>query len=291
MKKMTHCILHFAATLSMLLIGAGARAEEILGQPLPKQIGMQAAASPTKEKITAFHDVLLMPIITAITIFVFILLLIIIVRFNAKANPTPSKTTHNTMLEVVWTLVPVLILVAIAIPSMKLLYYADKTVDAEMTLKAIGNQWYWGYEYPDHGVSLTANMIPDAEIKEGQVRLLSTDNPVVLPVDTNIRILTTANDVIHAWTVPAFGVKIDAVPGRLNETWVRITKEGTYFGQCSEICGINHAFMPIEIKAVSKSAFARWVKTQGGKMPEAASNDIPPAPVALQETSTEETGE
>lgn len=239
------------------------------GQAVDWQIGFQPPASPMKEKMEGFHNHLLMPVITITTIFVMGLLLYVIVRFNEKSNPKPSKTTHNTMLEVIWTLVPVLILVAIVIPSMQMLYYVDRTHDAEMTLKITGYQWYWGYEYPDQGgVNFLANLVPEAELKEGQPRLLATDNAVVLPVDTNIRILVTASDVLHAWAVPAFGVKMDAVPGRLNETWVKIDKEGTYYGQCSELCGTNHGFMPIEVHAVSKEEFAAWVAKQGGKMPE-----------------------
>jgi len=255
---MKHMLSFFAAFLS----ASPAFAE--LGQPVPGAIGLQAAASPMKERMIEFHDHLLMPIITGIVVFVLCLLLYVVLRFNAKTNPVPSKTAHNTMLEVVWTLIPVLILVVIVIPSMKMLYYVDKSADTEMTLKAIGNQWYWSYEYPDNGnISITANMVPEKELKPGQPRLLATDNAVVLPVDTNIKLLTTAADVIHSWAVPAFGIKIDAVPGRLNETWMRIDKEGTFYGQCSEICGQGHGFMPIEIHAVSKAAFAEWVKKHG----------------------------
>lgn len=238
-------------------------------QPENWGMGMVGSAGPVKDEMIWFHDALLLPIITVIALFVLGLLVWVVVRYNAKANPVPSKTTHNTMLEVVWTLIPVLILVVIIVPSMKLLYYSDRTVEAEMTLKAVGYQWYWGYEYPDHGeVTFMSNLVPDDQLKEGQLRLLSTDNPVVLPVDTNVRILTTAMDVLHAWAVPALGVKIDAVPGRINETWLRAEKEGVYYGQCSELCGDRHGFMPIEIHIVSKPAFAQWVAAQGGKMPE-----------------------
>lgn len=256
---------YISAFLTSILMSAPAFAT--LGQPVPKGILLQDSASPMKEKMTHFHDYILFPLITAITIFVFVLLLIVIVRFNKKANPTPSKTTHNTLLEVVWTLVPVLILVVVAIPSMKMLYYVDKTVDAQMTVKAIGYQWYWGYEYPDNGgVNFLSNMVQDKDLRPGQPRLLATDNAVVLPIDTDIKILTTAADVIHSWAVPALGIKLDAIPGRLNETWVRIDKEGTFYGQCSQLCGQNHAFMPIEVRAVSKAAFADWLKKQGGKV-------------------------
>ena len=246
----------------------------VLGQPVPDALGLQEAATPMKERMIDFHDNLLMPIITAISIFVLLLLLIVIIRFNSKVNPVPSKTTHNTMLEVIWTLVPVIILVLVAIPSMKMLYYVDRTTEATLTLKVIGNQWYWGYEYPDNGVTFTSNIIKDKDGNfAGEPRLLQTDNPVVLPVNTKIKILTAANDVIHSWAVPSFGVKLDAVPGRINETWVEIDKEGTFYGQCSQLCGQNHAYMPIEVKAVSKEEFAKWVHGQKGHMP----GDAPPA--------------
>lgn len=230
--------------------------------PQQTQLGFNDAASPQMKRLVAFHDDLLMPIITITTIFVLALLLVTMVRFNSHANKEPSSTTHNVPLEILWTIVPVIILIVIAVPSFKLLFYLSKTPETEMTLKVTGYQWYWGYEYPDQeGINFLSYMIPDEDIneKKGQRRLLSTDNPVVLPIDTNIEIIITAADVLHAWTVPAFGVKKDAVPGRLNQTWVRIDEPGTYFGQCSEICGINHAFMPIEIKAVSKEEFKRWL--------------------------------
>jgi cytochrome c oxidase subunit II len=231
----------------------------LAGKPEPWQMGMQEAVTPVAERLHEFHDFTLY-IIVAITIFVLLLLLYVIVRFNEKANPVPSKTTHNVVIEVIWTVIPVLILIVIAIPSFKLLYYSDRTVNPEMTLKVTGYQWYWGYEYPDQGgINFTANMIADKDLQEGQVRQLSTDNPVVIPVDTNIQVLVTAADVLHAFAVPAFGVKKDAVPGRTNETWMRVTKEGTYYGQCSELCGTGHGFMPLEFKVVSKDAFKEWV--------------------------------
>jgi len=239
------------------------------GQPYNWQLGFQPPVSPVKEQMEYFHNVLLMPIITGIVVLVMLLLLYVMIRFNAKANPVPSKTTHNTLLEVIWTLGPVLILLAIVLPSMKLLYFGDRTADAEMTLKVTGYQWYWGYNYPDHGdIEFNAYLVKKEDLAPGQVPLLSTDAPVVVPVDTNIRILVTASDVLHAWAMPSAGVKIDAVPGRTNETWMRLTKEGTYYGQCSELCGKDHGFMPIEVHAVSKEKFAQWVVEQGGKMPE-----------------------
>lgn len=212
------------------------------------------------EKIIEFHNLLLI-IEGLIVLLVMGLLGYIILRFNAKANPVPSKTTHNTVLEVIWTAVPILILVAIAIPSMKLLYYSDKAQDAEMTLKVTGHQWYWSYSYPDQGeFEFDSTMIPDEDLKKDQPRLLSTDNPVVLPINTTIRILLASDDVIHNWAVPSLGLKTDATPGRTNEAWVRINSEGSYYGMCSELCGINHAYMPIHIEAVSKEAFAAWAK-------------------------------
>ncbi len=230
----------------------------------PLQLGLPEAASPQMERIVAFHDGILLYTITAIVILVSLLLLWVMFRYNAKTNPTPSKTTHHVMLEVLWTVVPIVILIVILIPSFKMLYYLDRTENPEMTLKITGHQWYWEYEYPDHdALNFSSYMIPDEEIdtSKGQRRLLSTDNPVVLPIDTNITLQITAENVIHAFAMPAFGLKKDAVPGRLSEIWVRIEKTGTYFGQCSEICGINHAYMPIEIKAVTKEEFQEWLKT------------------------------
>ena len=228
-------------------------------QPRDWQLGLQPAASTTMERVVDLHD-LLMVVITLITVFVVALLLYVMFRFSERRNPTPSKTTHNTVIEVLWTTVPVIILVIIAIPSFKLLYYADRVEDAEMTIKAIGHQWYWSYEYPDHGdFTFDGIMLSDDERKEGQPRLLATDTFVVLPIDTKIRLLVTADDVLHAFALPAFGIKLDANPGKINETWMEITREGTYYGQCSEICGAGHSYMPIAIKAVSKAAFDEWV--------------------------------
>ncbi len=232
------------------------------------QYGFPEAVTPVAEEIHKFHD-MMMYIITGITIFVLVLLVYVVLRFNEKANPTPSKTTHNVPLEVIWTLVPVLILLAIVVPSFRLLYFTDRVVDPEMTVKVTGYQWYWGVEYPDHdGVNFMSYMVPDEDIKpeEGQKRLLSVDNPMYLPVDTTIQIDVTAADVLHSFAMPAFGIKTDAVPGRMNQTWVRIEKEGTYFGQCSELCGANHAFMPMEVRAVSKEEFAEWIEAKKAEM-------------------------
>ncbi len=212
------------------------------------------------EKIVELHDFMLW-MVFLIPAFVLIVIGYIAIRYNKKANPKPQTFTHNTLIEVIWTVVPIIILIIIAIPSIKLLYFMDKVVDAEMTLKVTGKQWYWTYEYPDHDdITFDSNMIPDDEIKEGQIRLLETDNRVVLPVGTDIRLLFASADVIHAWALPQLGVKIDTVPGRLNESWVHINEVGTYRGQCSELCGINHAYMPIVVDAVSKEDFAKWIE-------------------------------
>ncbi|MCH8112358.1 MAG: cytochrome c oxidase subunit II [Proteobacteria bacterium] len=211
------------------------------------------------ERINGFHNFVLI-ITILIALFVTLLLGYVMVRFRASANPVPSKTTHNPLLEVLWTVIPVLILAVIAVPSFRLLYFQDAVPDPEMTLRVTGSQWFWTYEYPDNGnFVFDAVMLQDDELADGQFRLLETDNRVVLPVDTNIRIEITADDVLHSWAVPAFGIKTDAVPGRNNTTWTRIEKEGVYYGQCTELCGINHGFMPIVVEAVSKEQFEAWV--------------------------------
>lgn len=240
-----------------------------IGQPYPWEIALQPSASPVRDLTEHFYGKILEPLTIGIAAFVLILLLYVIVRYNSKMNPVPSTTTHNTPLEVVWTLVPILILASIAVPSFKLLYYSDKTADAGLTVKVTGYQWYWGYEYPDNGdISFMSNYIHKEDLKPGQLRLLSTDNPLVVPVDTNVRVLITSADVIHSWSVPAFGVKLDAVPGRINETWFRAEKEGTFYGECSQLCGAGHGYMPIEVKAVSKEDYANFIHAHGGKMPD-----------------------
>ena len=245
------------AVLAGALGAAGAAAAQA---PSDWEVDFQTALSPSMERIVDFNFMVTI-IIVVITAFVFGLMAWIVYRYNARRNPTPSKTTHNTMLEVAWTIVPVIILLVIAVPSFRLLYYVDTVEDADMTLKAIGHQWYWSYEYPDHGdFTFDALMLEDDELEEGQLRLLETDEAVVLPAGATIRLLTTADDVIHSWAVPALGVKMDSVPGRVNETWFRINREGTYYGQCSELCGTLHGFMPIKIEAVSQEAFDAWVE-------------------------------
>ena len=246
-----------AAVLAGALGAAGTAAAQA---PSDWEVDFQTALSPSMERIVDFNFMVTI-IIVVITAFVFGLMAWIVYRYNARRNPTPSKTTHNTMLEVAWTIVPVIILLVIAVPSFRLLYYVDTVEDADMTLKAIGHQWYWSYEYPDHGdFTFDALMLEDDELEEGQLRLLETDEAVVLPAGATIRLLTTADDVIHSWAVPALGVKMDSVPGRVNETWFQINREGTYYGQCSELCGTLHGFMPIKIEAVSQEAFDAWVE-------------------------------
>ncbi|RYY32032.1 MAG: cytochrome c oxidase subunit II, partial [Sphingomonadales bacterium] len=249
-----------------------------IGQPTDGLYGLQEQVTPNGREAHWFHNWILVPLITLISIFVLVLLIYVIIRYRRAANPVPSKTSHNVTIEILWTLIPVLILVAIAIPSIKLLAAQFKPAPKEaVTLKAIGNQWFWSYEYPDHGgIQLTANMLKEkSEVAAGQrfrtdadgPRLLATDTRVVLPVGVPIRLLTTAQDVIHSWAMPAFWIKLDAVPGRINETSFIIEKPGVYYGQCSELCGARHAYMPIAVEAVSPEVFAQWVASKGGTMP------------------------
>ena len=252
-------LITLAPMTALLIFGATGNAFAG-GRSEPWQMGFQPAGSPVMERITEFHNLVLV-IEVSIVALVLGLMCYIIVRFNAKANPVPSKTTHNTLLEVVWTVVPLLILIVVAVPSLKLLYYSDRVENTEMTLKVTGNQWFWSYTYPDHGgFEFDSVIVPDDELKAGQPRLLTVDNEVVLPAETNIRLLFTSADVIHNWGVPSLGLKLDTVAGRISETWVRINKQGNYYGMCSELCGVNHGFMPIHIKAVSKADFEAWTK-------------------------------
>ncbi len=247
-----------AAMMMPVLVGSGA-ALAGTGQPSPWQLGLQGAASPVMENIIWFHDFLLW-LIVAITLFVLALLVIVVVRFNSKANPIPSKTTHHTLLEVMWTLVPVVILVAIAVPSFKLLFLQTTIPQADLTIKATGKQWYWSYTYPDAKFEFDSLMVQDKDRKPDQPRLLAVDNDVVVPVNKVVRVQVIGADVIHAFAVPSFGIKIDAIPGRLNETWFKATREGVYYGQCSELCGKDHAYMPIAVRVVSEQAYAAWLE-------------------------------
>jgi cytochrome c oxidase subunit 2 len=247
----------FAALTMPAILGAGT-AHAAAGQPTPWQLGLQQSVTPVMDNIIWFHDFLLW-IITAIAGFVLLLLLIVIVRFNARSNPTPSRTTHNTLLEVAWTLVPVAILVAIAVPSFKLLFLQLAIPEADVTVKATGKQWYWSYSYPDSKFEFDSLMLQDKDRKAGQPRLLAVDNDMVVPVNKVVRVQVIGADVIHAFAVPSFGIKIDAVPGRLNETWFKATREGIYYGQCSELCGRDHAFMPIAVRVVSEREYTAWL--------------------------------
>jgi cytochrome c oxidase subunit 2 len=283
----------FWATLAaMALTPAAAFAD----QPKEWEWNFQEPATPVMDAVVQLHDKLLW-IIIIISVFVLGLLLYVIFRFNEKRNPTPSRTTHNTTLEVLWTVIPVLILLFIAfgppMSSFRLLYLADRTSDAQMTIKAIGHQWYWSYEYPDQGkltfdacikTPADKSYIPtcdSADEAPGDLRLLETVNRVIVPVNSNVRLLTTADDVIHSWAMPSFGVKLDAVPGRINETWFRVEREGVYYGQCSELCGLGHGYMPIVVEAVSQAKFDAWVQQQKAAMNGAA----PGTTVAAVESS------
>ena len=249
------------STFALVILGAGAAESGTLGQPSPWEMGFQPAATPIMEFIETFHFWLLV-VITLIMIFVTILLVYVMVRFNAKSNPKPSKVTHNTLLEVVWTVIPVFILVGIAIPSFRLLYDQLELPTSDLTVKAVGTaQWTWTYSYPDNGgFSFDSNMLQDNERKPGQPRLLAVDNELVVPVNKVVRVQVTGEGIIHSFAVPAFGIKIDAIPGRLNETWFKATHEGMFYGQCSELCGKNHAYMPIAVRVVNDRDFAAWLE-------------------------------
>ena len=228
-------------------------------QPKQWQLGFQDSASQSMTEIVSFHNNILLPIIIAISVFVLFLMIYTCIRFRASKNPNPSKTTHNVAVEVLWTLIPCLILIVMAVPSFKLLYKQDTIPKVDVTIKAVGYQWYWGYEYPDENIIFESYMIKEDELKENQPRLLTVDNEVVVPVNKVVKVLITANDVLHAWALPSFGVKRDAVPGRINETWFKAEKVGTYYGQCSELCGIQHAFMPITVRVVTDEEYAIWL--------------------------------
>lgn len=244
-----------------VILGLLASQSAAYAVPLPWQMGFQPAVTPVMQDIEDFHRLLLY-IITAISLFVLVLLLWIMFRYNARRNPIPSKTAHNTILEVAWTIVPVIILVLIAIPSFRLLYFEADIPKPDLTIRAIGKQWSWTYEYPGAGKnfqfdSLGLSDLDDA--KKGEPRLLGVDNAVVVPVNKVVEVQTTGADVIHSWAVPQFGVKMDAVPGRINTTWFKATQIGTYYGECSELCGVHHAFMPIEVRVVSQPAYVAWL--------------------------------
>lgn len=248
----------FTNKLMALMVAVFASGQALAAQPKDWQLNLQEPATENMSRIVQFNDFLLI-LMAIICVFVLALMLYAMIRFNAKRNPEPSKTTHNTLVEVIWTVVPILILVVIAIPSFRLLYFQREIPQADMTVKAVGYQWYWGYEYPDHGgFAFDSLMLNDAE-RGDQPRLLATDTALVVPVGAVVRVVVTSADVLHSWAMPAFGIKMDAVPGRLNEVWFKADKTGTFYGQCSELCGIRHAFMPIRVEVVEPEAFAAWV--------------------------------
>jgi cytochrome c oxidase subunit 2 len=264
------------AVAGMALVTGGTAFAE-LGQPAPWEWTLQESAAPVMDYIIWFHN-WLVGTITVITLFVLALLVMVVVKFNAKANPVPSRTTHNTLIEVAWTLIPVLILVAIAVPSFRLLFLQLDTPKADLTVKATGKQWYWSYAYPDNGKFEFDSLMS----QEKKPRLLGVDNEMVVPVNKVVRVQTTGADVIHAFAVPAFGIKIDAIPGRLNETWFKATKTGMFYGQCSELCGKDHAFMPIAVRVVSDQEFATWVETAKKKFATNPANSYASAGAAAQ---------
>jgi cytochrome c oxidase subunit 2 len=261
-----------------LLASGTALAQEgpMVGAPQPWGLGLQPSGGPIKDAISSFNT-LVFWIIVAITIFVFLLLVWVVLKYRASVNPQPSKTSHNTMLEIAWTVVPVLILVVIAIPSFRLIYYQDRAVDAEMTINVQGRQWYWHYAYPDHGnFTFDSYPVQNEELQAGQIRNLSVDNPLVIPVGANIRILTTGQDVIHSFFVPSLGVQKYTIPGRTLETWIRADRPGIFYGQCNQICGVNHWFMPIEVRAVPREEFNAWTEQARTRF----AQGLPPGPPA-----------
>ena len=284
----------WGAKIGMAALAAGisaqAHADELMGQPTPGGIGLQPAASVMKHKAAFFHNVILLPIITAISLLVLVLLLIIIVRFNKRANPVPAKWSHNTVIEILWTSIPVLILMFIAIFSFQLLYaYADNP-KPDVTVKVTGYQWYWSYEYPDQKIAeYTSNVLSEADAKtQGKPYLLGVDNAMYVPVHSNVRLLITGADVIHDVGVPAFGLKTDAVPGRVNQTWFNAEQTGVFYGQCDQLCGVNHAFMPIEIHVVSRPEFDAWVASKKAPAPAAApASSAAPQKVAAAATAAQ----
>jgi len=258
-----------ACGVTTAIFSAQALAEELVGQPTDKAIGLQPAAAPLKEQAHFFHDAILMPIITAISLLVLFLLLWVIIKYNRRANPTPARWSHNTPIEIIWTVAPVLILMFIAIFSFRLLFQYHDMPRADLTVKATGYQWYWGYEYPDQEIpEYISNMLPEVDAKaRGVPYKLAVNEPIVVPQGAVVRVLTTGADVIHAFAVPAFGIITDAVPGRVNETWFEATTLGTFYGNCRELCGVDHAFMPIEVRVVTRPEFDAWVASKKGGAP------------------------
>jgi cytochrome c oxidase subunit 2 len=267
--------------------GAAAMAQDKFGEPTDRAIDLQPGVTPLREDAIFFHNVILMPIITVITLFVLALLVWVVIRYNKKANPTPAKWSHNTLIEVVWTLAPVLILVFISIFSFKLLFAYNDMPKPDLTIKATGYQWYWGYEYPDQKIGeFVSNILPEDQAKAaGKPYRLAATEPLVVPVNKVVRVQVTGADVIHAFAVPSFGIIIDAVPGRLNEMWFKAERPGVYYGNCRELCGVDHAFMPIEVHVVSQAEFDGWVATKGGSAAGAAPAAAVAAPPAAAPSS------
>ncbi len=265
-----------ATTALGAFVAAPTWAQELVGQPTPGGIGLQAAASPLKHQVHFFHQAVLLPMCVGISLLVLGLLLWIIVRYNKRANPVPAKFSHNTTIEVIWTVVPILILMVIALFSFRLLFSYENMPEPDVRVKITGNQWNWAYEYPDHKVpEYISNILPEDKTTK-QLYRLAADQPIVVPVGATVELLITAADVIHAVAVPAFGVKIDAIPGKTNHTWFKAEKTGIYYGQCSELCGVDHAFMPIQVNVVTQAEFEAWVASKGGSMP----GSEPAAPAA-----------
>src|SRR5450755_2046723 len=248
-----------------------------LGQPTPWELGLQQSASAVMDDIVWFHDFLLW-LTVAIAVFVLALLVIVMIKFNARANPVPSRTTHNTAIEIIWTVVPVLILVTVAVPSFRLLFYQLKVPPADVTVKVTGKQWFWSYSYPDSKFEFDSLMLQDKDRKPEQPRLLAVDNEMVVPINKVVRVQVIGSDVIHSFSVPSFGIKIDAIPGRLNETWFKAEREGMYYGQCSQLCGRDHAFMPLAIRVVSDKEYSAWLDQAKKKF---ANDNARPAAVAV----------
>jgi cytochrome c oxidase subunit 2 len=272
------------------MIAAGAAAVGVLpgaswgAEPVDRGVDFQPAATPAMREIISFHNFVLW-IIGGICLLVALLLVWVIYRYRRSRNPTARRFTHNTTVEMIWTIVPVLILVAIAWRSFPILYQQERAPPADMTIKVTGNSWFWQYEFQDMGVQVVSNLLPEAQARaQGRPNLLAVDNPILVPVNTNVELLITSNDVIHSWTVPAFGVKQDAIPGRVNQGWINVERPGTYYGQCSELCGVNHAYMPIEVRAVPRAEFDRWITEQGGTLTPAA----PQTPAAEQTPAAQE---
>ena len=255
---MTRAMAHVTLAMAAVFMAVGSASA---AQPLPWQLGLQPPAGSIAEMADDLHNLLLV-VITLISLFVLALLVYVGVRFRASANPVPSKTSHNTVIEILWTVIPVLILVGIAVPSFRLLYYLDKTAETDMVIKVTGNQWYWNYEYPDEGIAFDSYMVDEEDLKDGQIRLLSVDYPMVVPENTRIKLLITGNDVMHSYFVPSLAVQVYAFIGRTNEVWIDVPEgEKTYYGQCNQICGVNHAYMPIEVRALPEAEYKAWLET------------------------------